>query len=136
MKEYTVRIKVATNRDDVNQSDIASAISKLLSEGLADAANTLEENEGDIKSAQLATDLNIYEPEAFRGSSNRVLVTVSGGVADYIQDAGLDVEVFDWDNYNADPEGTEPVPHHFADLAEGTDIPVQPAPSKTGGMKP
>lgn len=58
------------------------------------------------------------------GHGNRVLVVVSGGVADPVCDAGVDVEVFDWDNYNADPEGTGGVPSHFADLAEGLGIPV------------
>lgn len=55
----------------------------------------------------------------------RVLVVVSGGVADSIQDDDVDVEIFDWDNYNADPVGTSAVPSHFADLASPHDIPVQ-----------
>lgn len=55
----------------------------------------------------------------------RVLVVVSGGVADPVFDDGVDVEVFDWDNYKADPVGTSGVPKHFADLAEPFDIPVE-----------
>lgn len=55
----------------------------------------------------------------------RVLVTVSGGVADYCSDPGIDVCVFDWDNYNASPRTTDGVPEHFADLAE--DLPIGPA---------
>lgn len=54
----------------------------------------------------------------------RVLVIVSGGVADPTWDDGADVEVFDWDNYNDDPEGTGGVSAHFADLAEPHGIPV------------
>lgn len=57
----------------------------------------------------------------------RVLVVVSGGIADPIYDDGVDVEVFDWDNFKEDPEGTGGVPHHFADLAEPCDIPVEEA---------
>lgn len=54
----------------------------------------------------------------------RVLVTVSGGVADYVADEGVDVEVFDHDNFKADPVGTAPVPVHFRDLAEPVGVPV------------
>ena len=56
---------------------------------------------------------------------NRVLISVSGGVADYICDEGLDVEIFDHDNYNDDPDETGGVPAHFADLAEPSAIPVE-----------
>ena len=55
----------------------------------------------------------------------RVLVIVGGGVAVPIYDEGVDVVVFDWDNYNDDPVGTGGVPVHFADLAEQTGIPVE-----------
>lgn len=54
----------------------------------------------------------------------RVLVVVSGGVADPIYDPGVDVEVFDWDNYKDDPENTVRPPAHFADLAGQCDVPV------------
>jgi len=57
----------------------------------------------------------------------RVLVTVRYGVADYVGDDGVDVEIFDFDNHLADPVGTAPVPTHFADLAESMDVPVQQA---------
>lgn len=57
----------------------------------------------------------------------RVLVTVSYGVADYVADPGVDVEIFDFDSHLADPVGTDPVPTHFADLAESMDVPVQQA---------
>lgn len=55
----------------------------------------------------------------------RVLVVVSGGIADSVYDKGVDVEVFDWDNYNDDPKGAGPVPAHFRDLAEPIDVPVE-----------
>lgn len=54
----------------------------------------------------------------------RVLVVVNGGVADPVFDAGVDVEVFDWDNYEADPEGTKGVPDHFADIAARCGVPL------------
>jgi hypothetical protein len=57
----------------------------------------------------------------------RVLVVVKGGIAEPICDREVDVEVFDWDNYHADPDETSGVPEHFADLAEPARIPVEDA---------
>ncbi len=48
----------------------------------------------------------------------RVLVVVSNGVAECSSDKGVDVEIFDWDNFKDDPVGTEGVSEHFRDLAE------------------
>jgi hypothetical protein len=56
----------------------------------------------------------------------RCLIIVSGGIADYVCDDGVEVTVFDWDNYKDDPEGTGPVPAEFRDLAEPLGIPVKP----------
>lgn len=47
----------------------------------------------------------------------RVLITVRGGVADYVCDPGVDVAAFDFDNHEDDPTGTSKLPAHFADLA-------------------
>jgi hypothetical protein len=54
----------------------------------------------------------------------RVLIVVTEGVADYYCDDGVEVCIFDWDNYKADPVGTEGVPEHFRDLVENTEVPV------------
>ncbi len=54
----------------------------------------------------------------------RVLIVVTDGVADYLCDEGIEVVVFDWDNFKDDPIGTEGVPEHFRNLAEGSDIPI------------
>lgn len=56
----------------------------------------------------------------------RVLVVVSGGIADSVSDTGIDVEVFDWDDYNDDPEGYGGVPESFRDLADPINVPVGP----------
>lgn len=65
----------------------------------------------------------------------RVLITVSGGVADYIADDGVDVEIFDRDDYSdldSDEEEIQSgVPVHFADLAKMIDVPVQSELSRT-----
>lgn len=50
-------------------------------------------------------------------SRSRVLVTVSGGVADYIADDFVDVEVFDFDNYEDDPGNTALPSERFRHLA-------------------
>lgn len=65
--------------------------------------------------------LNVAQSDA----DPRVLVVVSGGIADPVYDKGVDVEVFDRDNYNDDPRNTIPVPKHFRDLAEPIDVPVE-----------
>jgi len=69
-------------------------------------------------------------------STPRVLVVVSGGIADPVSDTGVDVEVFDWDNYKDDPKGTGGVPEHFADLAKPIGVPVGEKPVSTNRPKP
>jgi hypothetical protein len=54
----------------------------------------------------------------------RVLVVVSGGVAEFLADEGVDVVVFDWDDYRSSAEMTVKPPRRFADLAAKCDIPV------------
>jgi len=70
-------------------------------------------------------------PTEFRPTSNRspnakprVLVVVSGGVADFIADDGVDVVIFDWDDYESAAEITLKPPRHFEDLAAECGIPV------------
>lgn len=58
----------------------------------------------------------------------RVLVTVSGGVADYVCTPDVDCFVFDWDNFEADPDGTGVAPADFADLAAPIDVPYEGQP--------
>ena len=54
----------------------------------------------------------------------RVLVVVEGGVASYNCDAGVDVAIFDRDNFEAGDADLR-VPAHFADLSAAYDIPVE-----------
>ena len=61
-------------------------------------------------------------------SKNRVLIVVSGGVANYICDPGVHVEVFDWDNYENETEEGQAMmalPAYFADLASTTNLPTK-----------
>jgi hypothetical protein len=71
------------------------------------------------------SEAHMAEEEALDSKKLRVLVVVSGGVADYVADTGVEVNVFDWDNYNADPNETGGVPEEFADLANPIDVPVE-----------
>jgi len=54
----------------------------------------------------------------------RVLVTVNGGVAAYVCDEGVEVIVFDHDDYMENALRPGPVPGHFADLAVPIGVPV------------
>jgi len=66
----------------------------------------------------------------------RVLITVGGGVADYVCDEGVSVEKFDWDDFSDLDEGEEKdemaVPDLFRDLAEPLGIPVTGDASEDG----
>lgn len=66
--------------------------------------------------------LGDFVPES--APAPRVLVTVSGGIADFACDDGLDVVVFDFDDFHDDPRNTPRVPAHFADLAAQMAAPV------------
>jgi hypothetical protein len=55
----------------------------------------------------------------------RVLITVSGGVVDWVADEGIDVEKFDFDDYRDDPENTSKPSAHFADLAQLAGVPAE-----------
>lgn len=57
----------------------------------------------------------------------RVLITVSGGIAEWYCDDGVLVEIFDWDNYNDEEDSCKilmAVSESFRDLAIPLDIPV------------
>ena len=57
--------------------------------------------------------------------AKRVLVSVSGGVADIACDPGVEVAVFDHDAFASDPEATAGVPSSFKGLAEVLGVPVE-----------
>lgn len=54
----------------------------------------------------------------------RVLIVVKGGVADFVADEGIDVVIFDWDDYKDAPELTAMPPSEFVDLAAQFSIPL------------
>lgn len=60
-KKFNLSITVTTNAD-VSGEQVAKLLRQLIDAGLADAQATIEEGEGDIESADLATSLNISAP--------------------------------------------------------------------------
>lgn len=127
MSKKTINLSLKVQAPEgMTPEQAAKLVETLIDIGLADAAATLEDSrngdEGDVEAAQQSLDMDIHAPMV--ATTPRVLVVVSGGVADPVYDEGVDVEVFDWDNYKADPVGTGPVPAHFKDLADPLDVPV------------
>jgi hypothetical protein len=133
MKTFDISVRVNTE-SDMAGVDVARVVERLIDQGIDGAGKQLKDalaapyppETGDI---QLASELFISGVEV--APKPRVLITVSGGVAEYVCDDGVDVEVFDWDNYKVDPVETGPVQAHFEDLATPQGIPVEesrPAP--------
>lgn len=91
-------------------------IGDVLTNGGAHAGLTCDEIDA------LCVDLNTGQLDI---DAPRVLVMVNGGVVEPVFDPGVDVEIFDFDNYKADPIRTGGVPRHFAHLAQAFDIPVE-----------
>jgi len=142
-KHVTLRIDADTHLN-LSARQVGDLVYRLISAGLDDARKTVERNEGNVVEAEMATSLNFtsivacpVHPAAGDSDQgvplsatamNRCLVIVSGGVADYVHDEGVEVELFDWDNYRAETaEGRAEmhVPAHFVDLAQSAGVPVQ-----------
>ena len=51
----------------------------------------------------------------------RILITVSGGVADYVADPGVDVAIVDYDAASTDDEYRVVLAPHWRSLVEPTD---------------
>ncbi|WP_157497418.1 hypothetical protein [Diaphorobacter sp. J5-51] len=120
MKTHKLIVNIEAD-NDFTDADVEQILDRLIKIGLQDADRTLMNDEGDTEAADRAICVNISAPKALQA---RCLVVVSGGVADYICDGDVDVEVFDWDNYKDDPENTPLPPSHFADLSVAVDVPV------------
>ena len=143
-KKVTLRVDVDTPLN-LSARLVGELLYRLLNVGLADARQTILRNEGDVVGAEMAASLNFSRIVACPVNSganegehiakklgiaatNRCLVIVSGGVADYVYDEGVEVELFDWDNYRdetAEGRADMRVSAHFKDLAEAAGVPVQ-----------
>lgn len=73
------------------------------------------------------SDIAVLHQEKDKPKAPRVLVVVRSGEAYYVADAGVDVEVFDNDKFEADPNATPRIPPHFQDLAQVVFGPQGPA---------
>lgn len=133
MRTIDLSIRVNTE-SDMTDADVARVVEQLLDQGISGAGKRLQHALSapcppEVGDLQLASELFISGVEV--ADKPRVLITVSGGIAEYVCDEGVSVETFDWDNYKEDPEETGPVPAHFKDLAEPLGVPVEesrPAP--------
>lgn len=142
-KHITLRIDADTHLN-LSARQVGELVYRLIESGLEDARKTIDMNEGNVVEAEMATSLNFtsivacpVNSEANEGehavklgiaATNRCLVIVSGGVADYVYDDGVEVELFDWDNYRdetAEGRVDMRVSAHFKDLAEVAGVPVQ-----------
>ena len=54
----------------------------------------------------------------------KVLIVVNGGVADYVFDGAVEVEIFDWDDYKENHESSR-VSAEFAALARLAQVPYE-----------
>lgn len=142
-KRITLRIDADTPLN-LSARQVGELVYRLIQTGLEDARKTIDMNEGKVVEAEMATSLNFtsvvacpVNSEVSEGkhavklgiaATNRCLVIVSGGVADYVYDDGVEVELFDWDNYRdetAEGRADMRVSAHFKDLAESVGVPVQ-----------
>lgn len=67
--QCTLTIPITT-RADVTAQQVATLVQNLIDIGLADAAATIAAGEGDLASAELATDLNIGAPQVLDGDTS------------------------------------------------------------------
>lgn len=92
-KQFNLNVTITTNAD-VTGEQVAEILKRLIDTGLSDAQDTIESGEGDLGSAELATDLNIGTPMVMPQETS--------------------VKVKYWDAYNE--AGT--VPTHQFDIAD------------------
>ena len=87
--------------------------------GMDDQGELYNEDGQMYADAQALTDMRNELTELAAGTSPqaRVLVSVFGGVADFIAEGSVEVEVFDHDNYEDDPKATGLPSPQFESLA-------------------
>lgn len=110
--------------DHLDEKVVAAHVNGMLALALDLNRKNVREGKATKRVEREAGTIKIDRSVRVAGGSPRVLVVVKGGIADPVYDEGVDVEVFDWDNYKDCPEETGGVPAHFADLADPIDVPV------------
>jgi len=125
-KELNINV-VVNALEGLDPQKVAQALELLIQSGFADAIATVED-EGNMAEEQVllskaALDLELVSISPAKPP--RVLVTIDNGLADYVADPGVVVEVFDHGDYEFDPKSVSGVSKHFEDLAQPLGIPVQ-----------
>jgi len=147
-------ITVSVNHDEgISSEDVTKAINLMLWMGQDRISQLLWKGESiyeehmsayddiapnaDLENAKIARSIDTEACSV--AETPRVIVTVNGGLADWISSGGVDIVLFDWDNYESLPEkGADEdiknsyaetresckVPSRFADLAVPNNIPV------------
>lgn len=137
--------------DNVSSEDIIAALNLVVWMGQDKIARLLHKGEGcfeefmsamddivpdtSVEQAIVAKEMDVEDYSV--ATEPRVIVTVDGGLADWISSGGVDIVLFDRDNYDTVPGEADPeseyyseskesmaVPKRFADLAIPNDIPV------------
>lgn len=112
-----------------DQKKIILAALEFLETGLSDtgmlngfALDTIKNTGANLTTA--TDDITEIKQIVKNSHTPKVLVTVSDGVADYICDDGADLHIFDFDDYDDEPESFKAsVPFRFKRLAENMNIP-------------
>jgi hypothetical protein len=121
--KLTIEVECA---DELDPNVVAAHVNGLLAFGLEFNRENLRGGGASKRVEREAGSIKVVDGSVrVAGSMPRVLVVVKGGIADPVSDEGVDVEVFDWDNYTDAPDETGGVPAHFSDLAKPAGIPVE-----------
>lgn len=122
MQEIKLTLKVNA-KAQLDENAVVELLNELLNSGMSQAATDIETGQGNTEQAKLMKELEIHALEVAKPAT--VLVVVEGGIADAVWDGNVDLEVFDWDNYNDDPVWTSPVPYSHAHLAAPINVPYE-----------
>jgi len=131
-------VQATSMLEAINRADHNVDLSKLLGQSFSDSDKEFGIDTVDYADAIPRVTVDVISDEGGRflskdfhyscgwlpGKDPRVLVSVSGGVADYVADGGVEVKIFDHDDFESDPQNTEKAPAHFADLATPISVPT------------
>lgn len=120
MKEVKLDLRVRIANPNITGEEIAALIARLIQCGVEDAQETLRNGEGDLDTAELATQLEISTQIAVEP---RVLVVARDNGAEAFHDDGVRVALFNVDDYADMPDDADLPPASFQDLADQAGVP-------------
>jgi hypothetical protein len=117
-----VNFNVALDTDkDYTPEQLREFLSRVLRTGKDFAAG---DDHAPAGLAEMLESVLVAEP--IEAAKPRVLITLSGGLADWVADETADVVKFDFDaEEDEEWDYCEPVPVHFEDLARRVNVPVE-----------